>query len=39
MEFLLNSVSGLLENLAAGVAPACMLLFFEPEVPESLREE
>lgn len=39
MEFLLNSVSDFLSNIASGVAPMCAFMFFEPEVPESLREE
>lgn len=39
MEFLLNSVSDFLTNIAKDVAPMCAFIFFEPEVPESLREE
>lgn len=39
MDFLLNSVSDLLTKVAEGASTYCMLVFFEPEVPKSLREE
>ncbi|MGL6105234.1 cyclic lactone autoinducer peptide [Romboutsia sp.] len=39
METLLNSIASFITNIANGVAPACVFMFFEPEVPESLREE
>lgn len=39
MDFLFNAVSALAENIANGVSTYCMIVFYEPEVPESLREE
>lgn len=39
MDFLFNAVSTLAENIANGVSTYCMIVFYEPEVPESLREE
>lgn len=39
MDFLLNSVSDLLSKVAEGASTFCVMLFFEPEVPKSLREE
>lgn len=39
MEFLFNAVSSLAENIANGVSTFCCIVFYEPEVPESLREE
>lgn len=39
MDFIFETVSSFLSNLASGVAPACSFVFFEAEVPNSLREE
>lgn len=39
MEFLFNSVSDLLTKVAEGASTFCAFMFFEAEVPESLREE
>lgn len=39
MDFLLNTVSNLAKTVAYGASTFCMMFFFEPEVPESLREE
>lgn len=39
MDFLFNAISTLAENIANGVSTYCMIVFYEPEVPESLREE
>ncbi|MGL5694688.1 MAG: cyclic lactone autoinducer peptide [Peptostreptococcaceae bacterium] len=39
MNFLLNSVADLLSNLASGASTYCGFIFFEPEMPKSLREE
>lgn len=39
MNFLLDSVAELLSNLASGASTYCALIFFEPEMPKSLREE
>ncbi len=39
MNFLLDSLSNLLTNIGQGASTYCALVFFEPEVPKSLREE
>lgn len=39
MEFLFNSVSDLLTKAAEGASTFCSFIFFEAEVPDSLREE
>lgn len=39
MDNLLNSVSDLLTKIAGGASTFCVFMFFEPEVPASLREE
>ena len=39
MDVLLSSMSDLLTKVAEGASTFCMLIFFEPEVPKSLREE
>lgn len=39
MNFLFNGLSELITNIANGAATCCAFLFFEPEIPESLREE
>ena len=39
MEGMLNSISSLLTNIAQGASTFCVFMFFEPEVPKSLREE
>lgn len=39
MDFLFNSISNVLERVAGGASTFCILMFFEPEMPESLREE
>lgn len=39
MESLLNSVASLISNIAGGASTFCMMMFYEPEVPKSLREE
>lgn len=39
MDFLANAVSNLVEKVAGGASTFCIFIFFEPEVPKSLREE
>lgn len=39
MDFLFNAVSNLVETVANGASTFCLIVFYEPEVPESLREE
>jgi cyclic lactone autoinducer peptide len=39
MDFLFNSLSELLTKIGVGASTFCMLVFYEPEVPKSLREE
>lgn len=39
MDFLLNSVSDLVTKIAGGASTFCVMIFFEPEMPKSLREE
>ncbi len=39
MNFLFNSLAELLTNIAQGASTYCMFIFFEPEMPKSLREE
>lgn len=39
MDFLLNAVSNFANLVANGASNFCMMMFYEPEVPESLREE
>ncbi len=39
MNFLFNSLSELLRGVAEGASTYCALLFFEPEMPKSLRDE
>lgn len=39
METLFNTVSDLLNKVAGGASTFCVFMFFEPEVPKSLREE
>lgn len=39
MEFLFNSLSNLLTSIGGQASTYCALVFFEPEVPKSLREE
>ena len=39
MNFLFNSISELLIGIAQEAATYCMFIFFEPEIPKSLREE
>ncbi|MEF9992583.1 MAG: cyclic lactone autoinducer peptide [Romboutsia sp.] len=39
MDFLINAVANMAQTVANGVSTYCILLFFEPELPESLREE
>ena len=39
MNFLFNSISELLIGIAQEAATDCMFIFFEPEIPKSLREE
>lgn len=39
MDFLFNSFSELLTKVSDGASTFCAFVFYEPEVPESLREE
>lgn len=39
MNFLFNAVSDMLSKVAGGASTFCMIMFYEPEVPKSLREE
>lgn len=39
MDFVFNSISSMLEKIAGGASTFCVFMFFEPEMPESLREE
>ena len=39
MNFLFNSISELLIGIAQEAATYWMFIFFEPEIPKSLREE
>ncbi|MGL4913332.1 MAG: cyclic lactone autoinducer peptide [Romboutsia sp.] len=39
MDFLFNSVSDLLTRISEGASTYCAFVFYEPEVPKSLREE
>lgn len=39
MDFLFNAISNVISNVSQGASTFCMLVFFEPEVPKSLREE
>jgi cyclic lactone autoinducer peptide len=39
MEFLFNAASELLAKIGTGASTFCVFVFYEPEVPKSLREE
>ncbi|WP_373598424.1 cyclic lactone autoinducer peptide [Paraclostridium bifermentans] len=39
MNFLANLFSDLALNLGNGASTMCSMLFFEPEMPKSMREE
>jgi cyclic lactone autoinducer peptide len=39
MNFLFESISNVVTNISMGASVCCALLFFESEVPKSLREE
>jgi cyclic lactone autoinducer peptide len=39
MEFLFNAASELLTKIGVGASTFCVLVFYEPEIPKSLREE
>lgn len=39
MNFLFNALSELISGVAKGASTYCALVFFEPEMPKSLREE
>ncbi|GAA0707680.1 hypothetical protein GCM10008904_17100 [Paraclostridium ghonii] len=39
MNFLSNLFSDFIMNLGSGASTMCSLIFFEPEMPKSLREE
>lgn len=39
MDFLWNLFSDLTMSIGNGASTKCMMIFFEPEVPKSLREE
>ena len=39
MNFLFNSLAELLTTIAQEASTHCMFLFFEPEMPNSLKEE
>ena len=39
MNFLFNYLSELLTGIAQGTSAYCAMLFFEPKMPKSLREE
>jgi len=39
MEFLLNAISNIISNVSQGASTFCLMVFFEPELPKSLREE
>lgn len=39
MNFLFNSFAELLTSIAQSASTHCMFIFFEPEIPKSLREE
>ena len=39
MNCLFDSIAEMISNLASGVSTYCSLIFFEPEMPKSLREE
>ncbi|SCI04282.1 MULTISPECIES: cyclic lactone autoinducer peptide [unclassified Romboutsia] len=39
MNSLFDSIAGFISNLASSASTYCMFVFFEPEVPKSLREE
>lgn len=39
MDFLFNAISNLISSVSEGASTFCVMVFFEPEVPKSLREE
>lgn len=39
MDFIFNSISNMLNSVAGSASTFCLLMFFEPEMPESLKEE
>ncbi|RDY24932.1 cyclic lactone autoinducer peptide [Romboutsia maritimum] len=39
MDFLINTLFNATKKVAGEAATLCMCLFYEPEVPESLRED
>ena len=39
MDFLFNVLSNAISNVSQGASTFCVMVFFEPEVPKSLREE
>ena len=39
MNFVFNALSELLTSVANGAVTCCAFIFFEPEIPEALREE
>lgn len=39
MNFLFNALAELISVVAKGASTHCALVFFEPEIPKSLREE
>ncbi len=39
MNFLFDTISNMISSVSQGASTFCVLVFFEPEVPKSLREE
>lgn len=39
MNFLFDAISNMISSVSQGASTFCVLVFFEPEVPKSLREE
>ncbi|MDU4935039.1 MAG: cyclic lactone autoinducer peptide [Peptostreptococcaceae bacterium] len=39
MNFLFESIAEFISNLASGTSTYCSFVFYEPEMPKSLREE
>ncbi|MDK2563072.1 cyclic lactone autoinducer peptide [Romboutsia sedimentorum] len=39
MNFLFDAISNMISNVSQGASTFCVMVFFEPEVPKSLREE
>ena len=39
MDLLFNAISNAITSVSEGASTFCIMMFFEPEVPKSLREE